>query len=68
LKGRFEIVFGPFEMAPLRRSRLAPLRRSLTENEFLKKAVRNSLKQTQKKESSLPQTAPSSKTLKGGAS
>jgi transposase len=38
------------------------------ENEFLKKAVRNSLKQTQKKESSLPQTAPLSKTLKGGAS
>jgi transposase len=36
------------------------------ENEFLKKAVRNSLKQTQKKESSLPITAPSSKTLKGG--
>jgi transposase-like protein len=38
------------------------------ENEFLKKAVRNSLKQAQKKESSLPRTAPSSKTLKGGAS
>ena len=38
------------------------------ENEFLKKAVRNSLKQTQKKESSLPRTAPSSKTLKGGVS
>ena len=38
------------------------------ENEFLKKAVRNSLKQTQQKESSLPKTAPSSKTLKGGAS
>ena len=38
------------------------------ENEFLKKAVRNSLKQTQKKDSSLPQTAPSSKTLKWGAS
>lgn len=36
------------------------------ENEFLKKAVRNSLKQTQKKESLLPKTAPSSKTLKGG--
>ena len=38
------------------------------ENEFLKKAVRNSLKQAQKKESSLPRTTPSSKTLKGGAS
>lgn len=36
------------------------------ENDFLKKAVRNSLKQTQKKESVLPKTAPSSKTLKGG--
>ena len=36
------------------------------ENEFLKKAVRNSLKQTQRKESSLPKTAPLSKTLKGG--
>jgi len=36
------------------------------ENEFLKKAVRNSLKQTQKKESSLPKIGPSSKTLKGG--
>ncbi len=38
------------------------------ENEFLKKAVRNSLKQTQRKESSLPKTAPLSKTLKGGVS
>jgi len=36
------------------------------ENEFLKKAVRNSLKQAQKKESSLPKTAPLSKALKGG--
>ncbi len=42
------------------------LGRVTLENEFLKKAVRNSLKQTQKKESSLPKTAPSSKTLKGG--
>ena len=38
------------------------------ENEFLKKAVRNSLKQNQKKENSLPKTASSSKALKGGAS
>ena len=38
------------------------------ENEFLKKAVRNSLKQAQKKESSLPKITPSSKTLKWGAS
>lgn len=37
------------------------------ENEFLKKAVKNSLKQTQKKESSLPKIAPLSKVLKGGA-
>jgi hypothetical protein len=37
------------------------------ENEFLKKAVRNSLKQTQKKESSLPKIAPLSKAFKGGA-
>jgi len=36
------------------------------ENEFLKKAVKNSLKQTEKKESSLPKTAPLSKALKGG--
>ena len=37
------------------------------ENEFLKKAVRNGLKQAEKKRSSLPKTAPSSKVLKGGA-
>jgi hypothetical protein len=37
------------------------------ENEFLKKAVRNSLKQAEKKQSSLPKTSPSSKVLKGGA-
>ena len=38
------------------------------ENEFLKKALKNSLKQIERKESSLPKTAPSSKTLKGGVS
>lgn len=38
------------------------------ENEFLKKALRNSLKQTKKKESSLPTITPLSKVLKGGAS
>jgi len=38
------------------------------ENEFLKKAVRNSLKQAEKKDSSLPKIAPSSKALKGGVS
>ena len=37
------------------------------ENEFLKKAVRNSLKQAEKKQSLLPKTVPSSKALKGGA-
>jgi transposase len=36
------------------------------ENEFLKKAVRNGLKQAEKKRSSLPKTAPSSKVFKGG--
>ena len=38
------------------------------ENEFLKKALKSSLKQTEKRGSSLPKTAPSSKQLKGGAS
>ncbi len=37
------------------------------ENEFLKKAVRNSLKQTEKRKSSLPRIAPLSKAFKGGA-
>jgi transposase len=36
------------------------------ENEFLKKAVRNSLKQAEKKESSLPKIAPLSRVFKGG--
>jgi len=36
------------------------------ENEFLKKALSNSLKQTEKKESSLPKIAPLSKAFKGG--
>ena len=36
------------------------------ENEFLKKAVRNSLKGGEKKESSLPKIAPLSKAFKGG--
>ena len=38
------------------------------ENEFLKKALKNSLKQTEKRGSSLPKIAPLSKQLKGGAS
>jgi len=37
------------------------------ENEFLKKALRNSLKQSETKDSSLPRTAPSYAALKGGA-
>jgi len=38
------------------------------ENEFLKKAVRNSLKQAEKRDSSLPKIAPLSKAFKGGVS
>jgi len=37
------------------------------ENEFLKKAVRNNLKRTERGESSLPRIAPLSKAFKGGA-
>jgi transposase len=37
------------------------------ENEFLKKALRNSLKQSETKDNSLPRTAPSYAALKGGA-
>jgi hypothetical protein len=36
------------------------------ENEFLKKAVKNSLKQAEKREGSLPRIAPLSKAFKGG--
>ena len=36
------------------------------ENEFLKKAVQSSLKQTEKRGSSLPRIAPLSKAFKGG--
>jgi len=38
------------------------------ENEFLKKAVQNSLKQAEKRGSSLPKIAPLSKAFKGGVS
>jgi transposase len=38
------------------------------ENEFLKKAVQNSLKQAEKRDSSLPKIAPLSKAFKGGVS
>jgi transposase len=37
------------------------------ENEFLKKAVRNNLKQAEKKESSLPRITPLSRAFKRGA-
>jgi transposase len=37
------------------------------ENEFLKKAVQNNLKRTEKRERSLPRIAPLSKAFKGGA-
>jgi len=37
------------------------------ENEFLKKALQNTLKEQEKKESSLPLTSPLSKVSKGGA-
>ena len=37
------------------------------ENEFLKKAVQNNLKRTEKRESSLPKIAPLSKAFKRGA-
>ncbi len=61
----------PFKEAELT-ARVAELERMLgkvtMENEFLKKAVRNSLKQTQKKDSSFPKIAPLSKAFKGGAS
>ena len=36
------------------------------ENDFLKKAVRNSLKEAEKRDSSLPKIAPLSKAFKGG--
>jgi len=65
---------GKLDSEPSREAELAARVRELErllgkvtlENEFLKKAVRNSLKQTEKKESSLPKTAPLSKALKGG--
>ena len=66
---------GHFDPEPSREAelvaRVAELERMLgkvtLENEFLKKAVKNSLKRTQKKESSLPKIAPLSKAFKGGA-
>jgi transposase-like protein len=43
------------------------LSKVILENEFLKKAVQNNLKRTEKRESSLPRIAPLSKAFKGGA-
>lgn len=65
---------GKLDPEPSREAELAARVRELErllgkvtlENEFLKKAFRNSLKQTEKKESSLPKAAPLSKVLKGG--
>lgn len=42
------------------------LGRATLESEFLKKALRNSLRQTEKKVSSLPKITPSCQALKGG--
>ena len=66
---------GHFDPEPSREAelaaRVAELERMLgkvtMENEFLEKAVKNSLKQAQKKQSSLPKIAPLSKAFKGGA-
>lgn len=65
---------GKLEPEPSREAELATRVRELEcllgkvtlENEFLKKAVRNSLKQAEKKESSLPKIAPLSRAFKGG--
>lgn len=67
---------GKLDCEPSRETELAARVRELErmlgkvtlENEFLKKAVRNSLKQAEKKDSSLPKIAPLSKAFKGGAS
>ena len=65
---------GKLDTEPSREAELAArvqelerlLGRLTLENEFLKKAVKNSLKQAEKKESSLPKIAPLSKAFKGG--
>jgi transposase len=65
---------GKLDSGPSREAELAARVRELErllgkvtlENEFLKKALKNSLKQTEKKDNSLPKTALSSKALKGG--
>ena len=66
---------GKLDPEPSREAELASRVRELErlvgkltlENEFLKKAVQNSLKQTEKSEGSLPRIAPLSKAFKGGA-
>ena len=67
---------GKLDPEPSREAELAARVRELErllgkvtlENEFLKKAVRNSLRQAERKESSLPKIAPLSKAFKGGVS
>jgi len=67
---------GKLDAEPSRESELAERVRELErlvgkltlENEFLKIAVRNSLKQAERNGSSLPKIAPLSKAFKGGAS
>ena len=66
---------GKLDPEPSREAELASRVRELErlvgkltlENEFLKKAVKNSLKQVEKKDTSLPKIAPLSKAFKGGA-
>ena len=67
---------GKLDPEPSRETELASRVRELEclvgkltlENEFLKKAVQNSLKQAEKRDASLPNIAPLSKAFKGGAS
>jgi transposase len=67
---------GKLDPEPSREAELASRVRELErlvgkltlENEFLKKAVQNSLKQAEKRDASLPKIAPLSKAFKGGAS
>jgi len=58
---------GPAELAARVRDLECLLGKVTLENEFLKRAVRNNLKRTEKRESSLPRIAPLSKAFKGGA-
>jgi transposase len=67
---------GKLDPEPSREAELASRVRELErlvgkltlENEFLKKAVRNSLKEAERRDASLLKTAPLSKAFKGGAS